>query len=283
MSPTTPEVDAPSAALAAAARSKLLDALEGALVGLPQALAAWEGGSAATGRADALSDLDLVVLAADGSSAAVLAAMERALAPFGPFVGSYAVPEPAWHGGSQRFWQLAQLGPDLMVDVVVLERGAAERFLEPERHGRARVLFDRADHCAVPAFDAVAHARALHRAFEDAVSRFDLFQSLVAKEIRRGRLLDALGFYQGLTLRPLVQVLGMHHRPFTWDFGLRYLHHDLPAELAERLTALHLVADLRDLADKHPRAVAWFHALAASPPPDAETLAARSGELRQAG
>ena len=114
------------------------------------------------------------------------------------------------------------------------------------------------------------------------MGRFELFQSLVAKELRRGRLLDALGFYQGLTLRPLVQLLGMQHRPLTWDFGLRYLHDDLPAATAARLADLHLVADLDDLAAKHVAAVAWFHELAASPPPDAAAIAKLSAAVRAA-
>jgi len=261
-------------------RHALLAAVDAALAPRPDVLAVWEGGSVATGRADALSDIDLVVLAAEGTAPRVLDAIEAAIAPFGPLTGAYAVPEPAWHGGSQRFWQLAQLGPYVMLDVVVIDPAAPERFLAPERHGRAVVRLDRADHTAVPPFDAGAHAQAMRRAYDDALARFEPFQSLVDKEIRRHRALDALGFYQAFTLRPLVQLLGMRYRPLTWDFGGRYLHDDLPAEAAARLADLHFVADLADLAAKHPRAVAWFHDLAATPPPDADAVAALSATAR---
>ncbi len=261
-------------------RRQVLAVIDAALVDMPEALAAWEGGSVATGRADAWSDIDLVILAADGAAQKVLAAVEAATVGFGPVVNAYAVPEPAWHGGSQRFWQLAGLGPHLMLDVVVLGLEAPERFLAPERHGRAVLRFDRGGHTALPPFDVDSHVQAMQRAHADARARFAIFQALVEKEIRRGHLLDALGFYQGLTLRPLVQVLGMLHRPLTWDFGHRYLHGDLPRDVAARLADLHLVGGLEELAAKHPLAVAWFQELAALPLPDAAAIARQSALLR---
>jgi len=266
-----------------ATREAALAALDAALIARPDVLAVWEGGSVATGRADALSDIDLVVLAEEGAAEGVLGALEAALAPFGPMTGAYAVPEPAWHGGSQRFWQLQRLGPYVMVDVVVLGPKAPERFLEPERHGRAVVRLDRGGHAAVPPFDAARHAAAMRRAYDDAVARFGPFQSLVEKEIARGRALDALGFYHALTLRPLVQLLGMRHRPLTWDFGNRYLHDDLPPDVAARLAALHFVAGLDDLREKHRQAAAWFGELAEDGPPDEGAIAALSAAVRAGG
>lgn len=261
-------------------RRAALDLLDTALSAHPDVLAVWEGGSVATGRADEHSDIDLVVLAREGTTGDVLAALEVAVEGLGPRTGAYSVPEPAWHGGSQRFWQFERLGPYAMLDVVVLEPTAPDRFLAPERHGRAVVRFDRGDHAAVPPFDAAAHARAMRRAFDDAVARFDVFQSLVEKEILRGRALDALGFYHALTLRPIVQLVGMRDRPLTWDFGTRYLHDELPPDTAERLRDLHFVRDVDELAQKHQRAVAWFHELAETPPPDADAVAALSEALR---
>lgn len=262
-------------------RAALLATVDAVLEGRPDVLAVWEGGSVATGRADDLSDIDLVVLAAEGATAGVLDALEGAVGPFGPFTGAYAVPEPAWHGGSQRFWQLERLGPYVMVDVVVLEPAAPERFLEPERHGRAVVRLDRGGHAVAGPFDAARHAAAMRRAYDDAVARFGPFQSLVEKEIARGRAIDALGFYHALTLRPLIQLLGMRYRPLTWDFGTRYLHDDLPADVAARLTGLHFARDLADLAAKHREALAWFRELAATPPLDAAAVAALSASVRE--
>ncbi len=250
-------------------RIALIDAVVAAVRDRADVVAAWEGGSAAWGRADAWSDADLQLLAADDDPAttqAIFAAVEAMLAAEGGITRRYAVPEPAWHGHSQRFYHLAAAGAFVMLDLVVVRPGVPERFLAPQQHGRARVLFDRgapgAPHTAPPPFDAAAHRARLQRALDDHRARFDLFQPLVVKEVARGRFLDALGFYHGLTLRPLVAVLGIRHRPLRFDFGLRYLHLDLPPADAERLGDLHAVRDLPDLAAKHPAAAAWFHAVA---------------------
>lgn len=250
-------------------RTALVDAVVAAVRERPDVRAAWEGGSAAWGRADRWSDADLQLLAADddpATTAAIFDAVEAALAAHGGIERRYAVPEPAWHGHSQRFYHLYAAGAFVMLDLVVVRPGVPERFLAPQQHGRARVLFDRgapdAPHTAPPPFDAAAHRARLQRALDDHVARFDVFQPLVVKEVARGRFLDALGFYHGLTLRPLVAVLGMRHRPLRFDFGLRYLHLDLGAADADRLAGLHAVADLADLAAKHPAACDWFHAVA---------------------
>lgn len=253
----------------------------------PDVLAAWEGGSAAWGRADAWSDADLQLLAADDEPATILGifdAVERALAAAGGVSGRFVVPEPAWHGHSQRFYHVADAGPYVMLDLVVVHPGVAERFLAPEQHGHAIVHLDRgapaAPHTAPPPFDAAAHRARLRRAYDDAVARFALFQPLVTKEIARRRFLDAVSFYHGLTLRPLVTLLGIRHRPLRFDFGGRYLHVDLPGDEAEALADLYAVRDLDDLAAKHPRACAWFDRLAGGIDVEAIDLDAASAALR---
>ena len=49
---------------------------------------------------------------------------------------------------------------------------------------------------------------------------------------------QAVHLYLGFGLGPLVTLLPVRHCPWRHDFGLRYLHTDLPADVAERLTAL---------------------------------------------
>lgn len=253
----------------------------------PDVLAAWEGGSAAWGRADAWSDADLQLLAADDEPAtirAIFGAVEAALDAAGGVRGRFVVPEPAWHGHSQRFYHVADAGPYVMLDLVVVHPSVAERFLAPEQHGRAIVHLDRgapdAPHAAPPPFDAAAHRARLRAAYDDAVARFALFQPLVTKEILRRRFIDAVSFYHGLTLRPLVTLLGIRHRPLRFDFGGRYLHVDLPRDDADALADLYAVRDLDDLAAKHPRACAWFDALAGAIDVEAIDLDALSAVLR---
>lgn len=254
-----------------------------AVRGRPDVVAAWEGGSAAWGRADAWSDADLQLLAVDeepATIAAIFAAVEGALEAAGGIRGRFVVPEPAWHGHSQRFYHVADAGPYVMLDLVVVHPGVAERFLAPEQHGHAIVHLGGGDDVAAPAFDAAAHRVRLRRAFEEAVGRFDLFQPLVTKEVVRGHFIDAIAFYHGLTLRPLVVLLGIAHRPLRFDFGARYLHDDLPEADAAALAELYAVRDLDDLADKHARACAWFRVLADGIDVEAIDLEGASAALR---
>jgi hypothetical protein len=87
---------------------------------------------------------------------------------------------------------------------------------------------------------------------------FAMFQHIVTKEHRRGRAVDALTFYQAMTLRPLVEAVRLLHCPQRRIFGLRYLGRDLPPDACARIQALAFVGDLDDLAVKHDRARLWF-------------------------
>ena len=70
--------------------------------------------------------------------------------------------------------------------------------------------------------------------------------------------MDALAFYQAMTLRPLAEALRLLHCPQRRIFGLRYLQRDLPAQTCNRFRALAFVHDLDDLALKHEAAMQWF-------------------------
>ncbi len=246
------------------ARQAILDTLKAALTDLPSALAAWEGGSAAFGADDAMSDVDLAVVAREGTGETVFAAVEAALEKLSPIALRYHVPEPAWHGFSQRFYLLRDTSPYHMIDLSVQREHAADRFLAPERHGQALVWFDHGAYTAPPAPDEPARDARLRARVPVLADWFELTQPIVEKEALRGRAIDALSFYQSLTLRPLVELLRIVHDPWRHDFGLRYLQRDLPAEVYARLEPLAFVRDLDDLKVKHGQAARWFREVRAS-------------------
>lgn len=245
-------------------RQAMIDTLQAALAPLPEALAAWEGGSAAFGADDAMSDVDLAVIARADGIEAVFAAAEAALERLAPIALRYHVPEPTWHGFSQRFYLLRGASPFHLIDLSVQREDASDHFLAPERHGQAKVWFDRGAHTQAPAPDEAGRDARLRARVPVLASWFELTQPIVEKEALRGRPLDALNFYQGLTLRPLVELLRIVHCPWRHDFGLRYLQRDLPAEVHARLEPLAFVRDLEDLKAKHRQASAWFREVRAS-------------------
>ncbi len=188
------------------------------------------GGSDATGRADELSDVDLFLLVApgDGSIERAAGAVEDTLRSLSPIRIAYRLPMPTWHGFHQAFYQLANAPEHLMIDWVIIEVGTPHPWLEVERHGTHRVLFDKDGLLKPVHVDRAAIARTIEKRVADLRQKFALFRHLGAKLADRGLPADAAYFYQALALRPLVDMLRVRHCPDRHDFGFRYLRDDLP-------------------------------------------------------
>jgi hypothetical protein len=220
--------------------------------------ALWEGGSAAFGRADSYSDVDLSLQVEPGRRDEAIALADEALAALSRVELRWRVPEPAWHGHSQCFWRLADAGEYLLVDLAVMERGSAERFLERERHGDAVPLFDKGDWVVAEPLDEVELAASLRAKVETLRVVFPLFQCLAKKEVARGRFLEAAAAWHGHVLRPLVTLLRIRWSPARHDFGFRLIHEDLPAAVVEELRPLAWPAGPESLEKLLPAAEALF-------------------------
>lgn len=240
------------------AREHLIDALSKSLPQRPEVKAAWLAGSQATGRLDEWSDIDLMLLVEDDAVDVAIELVEAALTTLSTIALRYRVPEPAWHGHSQVFYQLTDAPQWLMVDVLLMKRTTSNWFLEPERHGTPTILFDRDGVVKPSALDRTAHERQIASKLADLRVKFPMFQHLIRKSIQRRNPAEAVAFYHALTLRPLVELLRIRHCPERFDYGLRYLVDDLPPGMAERVNDLSLIVDLDDLECKHAACRAWF-------------------------
>jgi hypothetical protein len=239
-------------------RSGIIEALHRAFAAQPWALAAWLGGSDATDRADALSDVDFVVITEDDEIETAFDVAQAALDAMSPIEITYRLPSPTWHGHEQAFYRLRDADPCHMIDFVAQARSGRDRFLETERHGNAVVLFDHEQLVTPEPFDRAAHDKRMASHLEKIRACFPLFQPLVTKAIRRGQDVEAIYFYQGMTLRPLVEALRMLHCPERYDFGLRYLDRDLPPAIHETVQRLAFIGDLETLEARHAEAEALF-------------------------
>jgi hypothetical protein len=235
-------------------RARVARAIVAALHDDPTVSALGESGAAARGRTDALSDLDLMIVAPLPAAAALFERVESALRGIAPISHRWTVDPSPFPGLSQRFYFLSGAPRYFAVDVSILSRAGLEPFLERERHGEMVVLFDREgilrprtlDHGAL-----TARMSARRRQLRGAVPVYDM---LVAKELERGHALEALGFHQAL-LRALIELLGMRHRPERFDFGWRYVERELPPA-AQALIARHAyVADAAALSAARPALV----------------------------
>jgi hypothetical protein len=254
-------------------RQQIIDQIKAAVEPLENVYAMWEGGAAAFGRVDPWSDIDLQIDARDDAVEEVFGVVEAALAALSPVELQYRFPEPTWHGHSQAIYRLRHAGPFQMVDLAVLHHSNPSKFLEPEIHGQALFHFDKiglADASrglAAPqagplnTFDPQAWQARLEERRQQLRLTFDLFQPLITKEIQRGNWIEALAFYQGFTLRPLVEALRIQYAPEHYNFHTRYVYYDLPAEFVQRLEPLFFVPDGSQLVSRHAEAQAWFYEL----------------------
>jgi len=239
-------------------RDQLVSVIRSALEPLSGVLAMWEGGSAAWGRQDEWSDLDILLLVEDDFVEPAFRALEAAIESQSGIDLRHRLPAPTWHGHDQSFYRLRDAGPYLMLDVVVLRRSKDDRFMERERHGEPVVYFDKTHELASRPVDRRAVKTRIEARLAQLRQTFPLFQPLVRKELKRRNDLDALAFYQTATLAPLLTLLRMRYCPARFDFGLRYVDRDLPADIATKVRGLWFVSGPGELDQKQREAEALF-------------------------
>ena len=212
----------------------------------------WEGGSAATGRLDEFSDIDLVVVAPLVSADAIFDAIEQAVTGVDKISHRWHVDPPPFRDTAQRFYFLASAPRFFAIDCVIVAESGVAQFLERERHGVPQVEFDRtAQIAALPLDQPAMQARRSHR-LAQLRGAVPVFRMLVEKELARGHSLEAFGFHQVL-LRALIELLGMQYRPDRFDYGWRYVETELPEharQLIERYAFASDAAALQQLSSE---------------------------------
>jgi hypothetical protein len=236
-------------------------AVRDALEPLAYVQAMWQAGAAAFHRLDRFSDLDLMIVVDDERIEETYHVLESALRLLSPMARCFRLPQPTWHGHEQAFYQLEKAGPYLLVDAAVMKLSSPNKFLQPEVHGQPLVYFDKCEVVSTPEFDWEAHTQMLAGRVETLKALFELFQPFIVKELERGQRLEALAYYQGLTLRPLVELLRIRHAPARYNFQSRYIYYDLPRPAVERLERLYFPRDPVELRELHQEAGEWFRDL----------------------
>jgi len=236
-------------------RSTLTTTLRRALQDDEAVDAVWEGGSAAFGRDDEFSDIDLYAIVADDSLHEVFTRVETALESLSPV--TLRVDMPSQPGYEQKFYRLQDADESLVVDLELIRRSDPVLFREVELHGVGCTWFDRSGVLVESHLDIAADLEKARARVDILAPQFDMFQHLVLKEIARGHGCDALDFYHEYTLRPLVEALRLLHAPHTRIFGLRYFSRDLPGPVVTRVEALAFVGSMSQLRERHAQASEW--------------------------
>jgi hypothetical protein len=239
-------------------REAIVGALARAFEADARILAFWQGGSAAFGRDDEMSDLDLQLLVKDDFVDPARDLLEQTLRQAAPIEASHILPQPTWHGYWQGFYRLQGAGPYMLIDAVIMKESDKSLLTEPEIHGQAVVYFDRSGRVGRERADRDRLTGAIKLRLDRARAAAGMFHCFVDKELKRGRQLDALALYQSLVLAPLVETLRIIHDPFRFNFGSRYLDFCLPAEEVQKLRNLSFVGSPGELIVKKEFALEWL-------------------------
>ncbi len=242
-------------------RKDIVTAITTALEASDDVTALWEGGAAAFDRVDEWSDVDMMIAVKSGTKDAAIALVDEALGNLAPFAVRYRLPEPAWHGHSQVFYMLEGASPYEFVDTCFMDDDTKRKFLEPETHGKAFVHFDRAGFIDQTPADPGETRERLGKRVAALKQTTALGRTGTLKELARGNELEALAYYNGSMLRPLVELLRMRHCPGRQQFHTRYIQYDLPEELVTRLRPFFFVRDAEDIRARHAEAGAWIDRL----------------------
>lgn len=239
-------------------RHDVTQALVATLEPLESVQAMWEAGAAAFDRIDSWSDIDLMIAADDDKVDETLALIDETIAGLSPIDVRFELPQPTWHGHVQVFYRLQSASQFMLIDLVILKRSSENRFLEPRIHGNPHVYFDKIEFTKPPEFEVEVFLQRLRERVEYLKVTFDLYQVLVLKEIGRLNWIEALSFYYGFSLRPLVELLRIRYCPHRYNFYTRYIHYDLPHAVVTELEDLYFVRSGEAILDKQRRAQEWF-------------------------
>ncbi|MCH2162388.1 MAG: hypothetical protein MK085_11010 [Phycisphaerales bacterium] len=219
-------------------RNDLIEQIRRTVPGLSWITAAWRGGADATGRVDALSDVDLQLVVEDDMVEEAFVAMEEMLGGSEEIEHRWRVAEPTWHGHAQAVYRQRGAPGHLFLDLLVIRRSAGDWFSDRERHGESVVLLDREGLLGTRTLDRAALDNRRQALLAHHARSLPVVVETVAKSIRRGNMVEAsIGYHRHL-LRPLIDLMRCEHCPDRFDFGARYLDRDLPVAERELLEEL---------------------------------------------
>jgi hypothetical protein len=238
-------------------RNVIVQTLIKALKPLDYVHAFYEGGAIAFNRIDRWSDIDLMAIADKDRITETFQTTEKALESLSPIKQKFSPAQLPWPEVSQTFYFLEKADEYLFVDFAVLTPSAPEKFLQPKIHGAVKFYFNKIK-VKPPPLNKEEFIKKLQAESDRLQARLTLFNNMVQKEINRGNSLEAVYLYYAFTLASLVKALRIKHNPVRYDFGMRYVHYELPPETIKQLERLYFVKDMKDLQQKYREATRWF-------------------------
>jgi len=234
----------------------------------PDVQVIWVGGSAATGGYDDWSDLDVELLCTPGEHDGVYdRLLERIRSDF-DIDHVWELPKAAWPDGRQCFVNHqyrpgALKEPTRIVDLHISSISDAHRIVDVRRHGTPIMVHDPDGLVELRHDDETEIQQACEEWTEQIRQRRATAEWVVNRAARRNQPAEAISYYLSFALGGLVRLLRIEYCPWRHDFGLRYLHSDLPADVATRVEALVPGSGKGDLVELSAACFAWIDELLA--------------------
>jgi predicted nucleotidyltransferase len=227
----------------------------------PQVIAAWEGGSVATGYKDEYSDLDLSIVIKEGNPDDIFALLDDYLETNNGIMRRLRMPEPCWHGFSQCFYLPDNLPPLFYCDIVVIMADNPHKFTEPDRHGYPVIWFDKSGIYSAEETPQEEREKLVSRVYRMAADIDWLSIIELKKALVRNSWMGAQRNYLQFISRHLVPLLNIKYCPGRADFGMRYAERDYPPEVVKRLEYLIRISSIEDVREKLPEVLELFEEL----------------------
>jgi predicted nucleotidyltransferase len=221
-------------------------------------LALFEGGSVATGNADALSDIDIQLICEDHAVNRTFQLLQHYLDQTYELEKAFRVPEPTYHGHAQSFYFLKSFPPLIYMDVVVQKRNTnASRILETDRHGKAKIWFDKEGLVVLQPSEPKWISNRVHHAYHQCAYARYILDVEFKKAIQRGLPIEAQEVYRSVLMR-LAVLLNIKFRPAQFDFGFRYAHRVYPTAVVNQVEHLLTSHDQEMIITSFNTALEWY-------------------------
>lgn len=243
-------------------RDQIKEALLALLLPLENVLAAWEGGSTATGFLDEYSDLDLIiVIKKNDDTDDVFGRLEQHFKSTYGILQQFRVPEPAWHGMSQCFYFLDQTGEYFYADIAVVNVDKPAKFSEADRHGNAEVWFDKANVYSPTNTPMEETKQLVEKVFKSVTAIDFIMIRELKKALARDNWIASQMNYIQFIYRNLVPLMNIKYRPAKADFGIRYAEREYPPEEAHFLEELLRINSVDEISQKFSKALQLYEEL----------------------
>jgi predicted nucleotidyltransferase len=228
-------------------RNIIINRIKEGLLKHDEILSFFEAGSAAFKRNDEYSDLDFGIVVKDDFVDETIEILHSIMNSISPIEEKYILPQPTWHGHWQGFYHLKDTSPYFLLDVLIIKESSPDNLSDVEEHGVPIIYFDKTGRIGTEHTDYTKLREPMQKRIESIKFISGMLYNFVEKEIKRGRLIDAIDFYNNMFLRSLVTLLRMKYDPVRFSWGNRYLSHVLPENIYKELLDLFYVKDEADL------------------------------------